>query len=551
VETTGVQSSYVILVKGERVHTKLIDLSQRYPDLTSPFTVTPKSGIPNGLRATIVDSNKLRILGTPTGKGARCTTGKWEIQDSSTPTKKRVISWNFYVSGSRFRAGVQLKDGADVLPPGASAITKTVIVDSGAPWTTLSRTDAKVFKLLKANDSDNGFAIGSTRIGGLAGNQLSANLSKPFSILAKGKRADGKDQDLIFKAVPNLQIVYPKRNNPDTKFSVLGTAFINRMQTHSLTLDPSGHASFFDPLLKPPKPPKKPKKCGRVVPTTPESRKSNPGGEGRRLINAELNGILAAFYVVTGSPHTVISESLAGQIGLEPIGLVDMNEEDPLSAGILFVDGFFENAEPGKLWLAVVEPFAIPAIDPGPDGIVYTSDDASVMIEFKDAPVLINPFGVDQNVLGTNLLFLDGESSTTLDFEADLIGFGCDERLLPPSFLSLLLDMWGPERVTGGDISTHKEMLSKLIDEAKLDEERRKELHELIEGLPDKIPEVGMPLDKLESLLVELLLEAYDQYLIDDNTLDGAIVEVESWTDVVPEDKLDQILQCIQGLWQP
>ena len=54
-------------------------------------------------------------------------------------------------------------------------------------------------------------------------------------------------------------------------------------------------------------------------------------------------------------------------------------------------------------------------------------------------------------------------------------------------------------------------MLSKLIDEAKLDEERRKELHELIEGLPDKIPEVGMPLDKLESLLVEFLLEAYDQ----------------------------------------
>jgi hypothetical protein len=202
-------------------------------------------------------------------------------------------------------------------------------------------------------------------------------------------------------------------------------------------LDPRGHASFFDPLLKPPKPPKKPKKCRRVVPTTPESRKPNPGGEGRRLINAELNGIPAAFYVVTGSPHTIIGESLAGQIGLRPIGLVDMNEEDPLSAGILFLDGFFENAEPGKLSLAVVESFAIPAIDPGPDGIVYTSDDASVTIEFKDAPVLINPFGVDQNVLGTNLLFLDDESSTTLDFEADLIGFGCDERLLPPGLVSI------------------------------------------------------------------------------------------------------------------
>jgi hypothetical protein len=105
----------------------------------TPFKVTFTPNLPAGLTAEIKIA--IAVSGKPTGAGKLLTTAEFKLQDSSTPAKKVKRSLNFYVSGSRYRASVQLQDAGGVLN---ATITKMFIIDSGAHSTTVSRKDAKV-----------------------------------------------------------------------------------------------------------------------------------------------------------------------------------------------------------------------------------------------------------------------------------------------------------------------------------------------------------------------------------------------------------------------
>lgn len=324
--------------------------------------------------------------------------------------------------GPRFFANIQIKDGNDVLPPGAGTATKKFFIDSGSPLTALSRATAKELGLLKADDTDNGFADGMVQFGGVGGGAGQANRSKKVSILGKGKQADGKtDQDKNFKVTTNKRVVYPKKGQPDLP-NLLGTNFLSNLGDTATTLDPSGAASFFDPRLK--KNP--PIKIKFLKVSLVEEQGTFPDGlDPRRLIeDITLNSILGDFFLVTGSPFTIISTTLASSLGLSPTGTFDLFNNRPDVFRRLFVDGFLDESDPVPFNVLSIATFAIP-------------NEAGGFINFQDVPVLVNPFNTDANIFGTNILFLDSPRAgpTTIDFVSNQLQYSVPE----PTTLALVV----------------------------------------------------------------------------------------------------------------
>src|SRR5436305_14800335 len=58
----------------------------------------------------------------------------------------------------------------------------------------------------------------------------------------------------------------------------------------------------------------------------------------------------------------------------------------------MFLDGFFDNADPGPFSVVTISSFAIP------------TEEAAMDLIFDNLPVLINPFATVENVFGTNVL---------------------------------------------------------------------------------------------------------------------------------------------------
>lgn len=345
------------------------------------------------------------------------------------------------VVGSRTYANVQLKEGDDILPPNkdhpenpGGQATKKMLWDTGSPVTIFSRADAKQLGLLKGNGTDNGFAVGEAQIGGATGGGVKMYVSKELTICAKGKKPDGTDYDKTAQCVKNKKVLYPKPGEPDIPKSLLGTNFGDQLVNTAVTTQ-KGTVSFFDPLLATPENPDG-KKCDKVVPTEPEEETPPPGGHKRHDAGGTIMpipplyppwwpfppelGPIYPFVVGTGSPYTIIGNALAAELSpLEIVGEVDLFNEDPDTFNALFADGFFDDFDPGPFNVAALS-ISIPATSPGSDELYGTADDTSTAINYY-APVLVNPFDTDKNLLGTNVLYTGDSAQTTFDLAGHLI----------------------------------------------------------------------------------------------------------------------------------
>lgn len=332
------------------------------------------------------------------------------------------------LTGPDSHANVQLKDGADVLPPGGATATKKLVVDTGARGTTLSRADAKQLGLLKADDTDNGFAAGDVKIGTavVGAPEPTAHFSKLLSIMAKGKKADGTtDNDAAFKDAPNKRVVYPKKNEPDLE-SLLGTNFVSNLGTTRLTINPDGAASFFDAP-----PPVVPVRAIRLVEEILTPELVGAGLDPRRIVEGiTLNDTVAAdFFLVTGSPFTIISESLQLSLGLSAIGDFDLFNDAPDIFDRLMIDGFFGATDPGLFDIVSIDSFAVPT-------------EGGIDLIFEDVPVLVNPFEINQNIYGTNILFRDG-LPTVVDYINNQVHVGVSEVPEPSILLIFSIGLLG------------------------------------------------------------------------------------------------------------
>lgn len=382
--------------------TQTVDLSGQ--GLMLPLKVTSE-GLPPGITAAAVAGKpEITISGTPTVTGAY--KGTITVTDSSRPPKEVKISGvNFFVGGSRFRAKVEILVVPLVPKPFVA------LYDSGAPNTILKMGDAVTAGLIGAGGKDNGFQAGNLNIGGIGGAKLTLAFSRPVTVNAKGLKADGMtDYDPKFASAPNRQVVYPVMGQADPKVTLLGTDFLAGLGGGA------GAGQFNDGSL--------------TLLLKQKSGAPQPAGLDGCAVTIPIGGLPPSWtlspvgntFITTGSPFTVVSQYAAEMLGMDVIGQVDLYHDDPITFQALFLDGFFDDVDPGPITI-IKASFSVPGTS----------------VTFTDVPVLVNPFSAQNNSLsGTDLLSLPGgqdnnDGSLTemlLNPDGSTLGLGCEGQPL-------------------------------------------------------------------------------------------------------------------------
>ena len=319
------------------------------------------------------------------------------------------------VAGPRYHANIQLQDGTDILPPGAGINTEIVVVDTGSPVTILNRTQAKQFGLLNATGHSTGLHVGTASIGGATGGAMRVYVSKNLTIKIKGKYFNLTDKDKNWTNATNISVVYPMPGQMDLPVCLLGTNVLSKTGAKIQPEDGIKINYSYCP--------------------SPYSKVTTVTGEQDRQIIEDItvNGVSGDFYVATGSKYTIINQSLATTIGLDPIDTFDMYNLDNETFTILSFDGFFDVTDTEPFDVVETNNIAIPA---------FEGDN----VAFKDKHILINPnSSSNKNLIATDLLTgpCDGDvifNDTTIVFYSE-----CKEvsSITPLSFLLALVSLLG------------------------------------------------------------------------------------------------------------
>jgi hypothetical protein len=256
--------------------------------------------LPPGITAGPAPANGLQVVvgGTPTARGAYRATIK--VTDSSKPVKSKTYDVPIIIGGARYHAAIQIKEPN-------SGNTISVLFDTGAPTTVVNLAAAITVKLLKPDGTDNGFAMGAVEYGGVAQSGFVANLSKPLTVLAKGRKADGvTDFNQNFVTRPDQHVVYPAKGQADPGVSLLGTDFTIK----GFKAQEDGSLDLLAANFRTPNNP-----SGEVCPRVVQVSGSPP--------NFPL--ISGAQTVLGGTPFTVLNQSSALSTGTDVIGFVDLS----------------------------------------------------------------------------------------------------------------------------------------------------------------------------------------------------------------------------------
>jgi MYXO-CTERM domain-containing protein len=291
---------------------------------------------------------------------------------------------------ARPRADVQLIDKTtppgDVLPPGPPIFTcRNVIVDTGSPKTIFDRDCAVGFGLMAGAPPAPvpGFldpANPAKRIGGIGGGGIAINQSRPLSV-----NAGGLGQPLVrFKDVPNIRVQYP---SPIAGVSLLGTDYMTNLAAgQATTMRRDQSVSFYDD------------ENAQVGFHAPFQKR--PGLEGGiryvfpvgTVVAQGPSGIGSAdFTIGTGCPSSIITSSLAAQLGVVAGSPVTLDSE---TQGELYADEFINMST--QLFNGMI-----------PSLTVNTSDGP---LTKTNVPVWINPDS-SENVFGFPELFFDNDTT--------------------------------------------------------------------------------------------------------------------------------------------
>jgi len=388
---------YVPLIRNKPVPADTVFDVDVFIGLTAPITVTNKKGLPPGVDIVPVPGElKVKVIGTPTRPDKYDS--EVTITDSSKPPKVFQADAHFLVAGSFYNARTIV-----ATPDNNKKVPIVLIYDSGAQKTILTRADSITESLVKA---DGGVidknAAGLTQVAGVDGKKLWLTLSQDLDVSARGLDSKGKDYD-DKDATVKMSVEYPTKDQKDPLLSLLGVDFVGKLpKNQGVAQFDDGSLTFF--VMKKSDDNSDPSGldgCSYTFATStlPPTLELAPGGQA---------------IVVSGSPYTVVSKSTAVELGMNVIGQVDLYSQDPTSFRALFLDGFFDDEDPGPLTL-IQASFSI----------------AGTALSFTNVPLLVNPFDTNKNVFGTDLFSLRDPATPAQASEmyltpsGGLLGFGC------------------------------------------------------------------------------------------------------------------------------
>jgi hypothetical protein len=353
----------------------------------------------------------------------------------------------------RLFAKLKLKDGADALPPGAGEAEVLFLFDTGTPGIFMKREAARLFGLLDANNNEVEalkspdkicIAGADTKLGtvcvmhadcntagkadgicsDMAGVTTSFQIAKLLTVCAKGLKqvdsnGDGSfdmkmDKNDTFVELGKARVFYPKKASPsdllegeDLPMKALGLMGLAGLDAKLEVQKTDSGVKFLTSST--PTPP--------YSATGPLAVVRNTEGDIVRLVvpGVQVGAVAADFVVISGSPFSMISQSLADELGLVPSGTVLLEDEDPVSLLVLTLDGILPSGAPGPLPVVTAPRVELPSI---PDGRVF----------FEDVRFVVNPES-GLNILGTDLFHLR-DLPTIFDLAGEQVCYGVDS--LPP-----------------------------------------------------------------------------------------------------------------------
>jgi len=296
------------------------------------------------------------------------------------------------IFGPKYFINLTLKNGDTNLG------TKKAKFDTGSNISLISRADAKMLGLLDNNDNptdalSSGVGTGGKDAEGKVVVQHVASIT--LTAMVQGKDKDGKDVGDVVTTPEKKSVSYPLKGVNDTQ-NLLGTNIIKELPQEKRT--PDGTISFEAPPSPNPK-----KKVDlehfrmNVYDTATGLAVTDPLLANtnlllRNAITASSTRALSAnFFYVTGSPYTIISQSLASSLGLSPIRTFDLFNADAETFNGLALEGFLGSSDPGLLGVVILTSLQLPT-------------ESGDFLTFGNVPVLVNPFSsVTENIFGTNV----------------------------------------------------------------------------------------------------------------------------------------------------
>jgi hypothetical protein len=333
------------------------------------------------------------------------------------------------LEGPEYWASVRLSNNAGPLPGNGIIAVPHIKVDTGAYLTVVSQGTAQGYTLVKKDGTDNGFKAGTIPYGGATGGRSTNNYSVPLTVGAQGLQVNSNNPAtapngsnlLIFdqnvNSVNNLRVVYAVNGQSSlSKNGLLGTNYLSQLGNGKLVFSPAsklnpeyGTVSFQG--MRDPDP----------IALVPTATSSDPtlSGSSYSINGVQVNNTTTNFVLATGSPFTILSQSLANSLGLfnaasvgpASTGSFDINSDpaDPTLLNDLVADGFADG-DTTSFGMATI------------DSLVVTAEDG-VQFTYSNVPVLINPDAdISLNVFGTNLLTYN-DQPTMVDLTNDTLVF--------------------------------------------------------------------------------------------------------------------------------
>ena len=294
----------------------------------------------------------------------------------------------------------------------------------------------------------------------VAGTMSTMQLSKPLTILAKGLKqvdsdGDGSfdmkmDKNADFIELGMSRVAFPKGTSDD---------YIGGDTSFIMNADGLLGLSLFDVKIEIQK-----RDSGIQFALATDS--TEPGralvplvvdrNDAGQLISinipdVRLGGSLASFVVVTGSAVSLLSQTLAESLGIEPTEMVDLAQEDRGSLVALASNGTLPSGNPGPLPTLVVPEVEFPTTE-------------GERVRFSDVRFLINTES-DRNIIGTDLLNMD-DHPTVFDVPGEQAFFGVTTELANVSSASFLAEApLSPASIASGfgqDLAADIEAASEL-----------------------------------------------------------------------------------------
>jgi PEP-CTERM motif len=326
------------------------------------------------------------------------------------------------LEGPQYWASVRLSNNAGSLPSNGVIATPHLLVDTGSRYTIASQNTAQGYTLVKPDGTDNGFMAGTLRYGGGTGGAATNNYSTSLTVGAQGLQVNSNNPatspngfnlvlyDRNVNSVNNLRVVYAVNGQRSLGINgLLGTNYLSQVAQGQMVFSP---ASNLNPLygavsfqgMKDPDP----------VALVPTAASPDPtlAGPLYSINGVQVNNTTANFVLATGSPFTILSQSLASSLGLTSTGSFDINS-DPAAPSLLqdvLVPDGFADGDTSNFGMTTLNSLVVTA----EDGVQFT---------FSNVPVLINPDpDISLNVFGTNLLTYN-DQPTMVDLANDTLVF--------------------------------------------------------------------------------------------------------------------------------